>query len=209
MAPAETCLLVHLANGAGQTHQEKLSCTGAARTRWCMRAMLFPQHPLHPVTAGWTLYWRQIPEGENVKILVLHGPNLNMLGRREPEIYGHTTLAQIDQALQSQAQAAGITLITFQSNHEGALIDVIQEQGWDADGIIINPGALTHYGLSLRDALASLKAPIIEVHLSNVYKREAFRHTSVIAPIATGQIAGLGWRGYLLALAWVLEQRVL
>ena len=141
-----------------------------------------------------------------MKILLIHGPNLNMLGRREPEIYGHTTLAQIDDAVRERAEAAGATLLAFQSNHEGALIDFLQAEGWDADGIIINPGALTHYGLALRDALASLSAPIIEVHLSNVYKREAFRHTSVVAPIATGQIAGLGWRGYLLALDWVLGE---
>jgi 3-dehydroquinate dehydratase-2 len=137
-------------------------------------------------------------------ILVIHGPNLNILGRREPEIYGHTTLARIDDALRQHAEQAGATLRSFQSNHEGALVDVLQAEGWDADGIIINPGALTHYGLSLRDALATLHAPIIEVHLSNVYKREAFRHTSLVAPVATGQIAGLGWRGYLLALEWLL-----
>ena len=104
------------------------------------------------------------------------------------------------------SSAAGAALHILQSNHEGALIDFLQAEGWDADAIIINPGALTHYGLALRDALASLKAQIIEVHLSNVYKREAFRHTSVVAPIATGQIAGLGWRGYLLALEWILGQ---
>ncbi len=139
-----------------------------------------------------------------MNILVIHGPNLNMLGRREPEIYGHTTLAQIDDALRQRAEQAGTTLHSFQSNHEGALVDFLQAEGWDADGIIINPGALTHYGLSLRDALATLHAPIIEVHLSNVYKREAFRHTSLVAPVATGQIAGLGWRGYMLALEWLL-----
>jgi 3-dehydroquinate dehydratase-2 len=139
-----------------------------------------------------------------MNILVLHGPNLNALGRRQPEIYGHTTLAQIDDALRQRAAIAGATLQTFQSNHEGALIEFIQAEGWVADGVIINPGALTHYGLALRDALASLSAPIVEVHLSNVYKREPFRHTSVVAPIATGQIAGLGWRGYLLALEWLL-----
>jgi 3-dehydroquinate dehydratase-2 len=139
------------------------------------------------------------------KILLLHGPNLNMLGRREPEIYGATTLPQIDDMVRERAVAAGVTLLAFQSNHEGALIDFLQAEGWDADGIIINPGALTHYGLSLRDALASLSAPIIEVHLSNVYRREQFRHTSVVAPVATGQIAGLGWRGYLLALEWLLN----
>jgi 3-dehydroquinate dehydratase II len=141
-----------------------------------------------------------------MKILLIHGPNLNMLGRREPEIYGHATLAQIDDAVRERAAATGATLLAFQSNHEGALIDFIQAEGWDADGIIVNPGALTHYGLALRDALATLHAPIVEVHLSNVYKREAFRHTSVIAPIAVGQIAGLGWKGYLLALEWLLGQ---
>jgi 3-dehydroquinate dehydratase-2 len=139
-----------------------------------------------------------------MKILVVHGPNLNALGRRQPEIYGHTTLAQIDDALRERAAAAATTLLAFQSNHEGALIDFLQAEGWDADGVIVNPGALTHYGLALRDALASLSAPIVEVHLSNVYKREPFRHTSVVAPVATGQIAGLGWRGYLLALEWLL-----
>jgi 3-dehydroquinate dehydratase-2 len=141
-----------------------------------------------------------------MKILLIHGPNLNMLGRREPQIYGRTTLAEIDAAVRERAEAAGATVLAFQSNHEGALVDFIQAEGWDAGGIIINPGALTHYGLSLRDALASLAAPIVEVHLSNVYKREAFRHTSVIAPVAAGQIAGLGWRGYLLALEWLLAE---
>ncbi len=142
-----------------------------------------------------------------MKLLLLHGPNLNMLGRREPEIYGSMTLDQINAAIQEQASARGASLLCFQSNHEGALVDCLHAEGWDADGIIINPGALTHYGLSLRDALASLRCPIIEVHLSNVYKREPFRHTSVIAPVATGQIAGLGWRGYLLALEWLLHDR--
>jgi len=130
-----------------------------------------------------------------------------MLGRRQPEIYGRMTLAEINVALQERAQQAHAALLIMQSNHEGALIDFLQADGWDADGIIINPGALTHYGLSLRDALASLSAPIIEVHLSNVYQREPFRHTSVVAPIAKGQIAGLGWRGYLLALEWLLGDR--
>jgi 3-dehydroquinate dehydratase-2 len=142
-----------------------------------------------------------------MKILVLHGPNLNMLGQREPDIYGAITLAQIDAALSERAQAAGASLLHMQSNHEGALIDFLQSEGFSAEGIIINPGALTHYGLALRDALATLKCPIIEVHISNVYKREPFRHTSVVAPVATGQIAGLGWQGYLLALAWLLKEK--
>jgi len=140
-------------------------------------------------------------------ILVLHGPNLNMLGRREPHIYGTTTLADINTALQRRGEEAGVNIICIQSNHEGELVDAVQTHGWEAAGIIINPGALTHYGLSLRDALAMVSAPIIEVHLSNVYQREAFRHTSVIAPIARGQITGLGWRGYLLALEWLLAER--
>lgn len=138
-------------------------------------------------------------------ILVLHGPNLNMLGLREPAIYGSTTLAEINESLQRRAAQAGAELICRQSNHEGELVDWIQTDGWAARGVIINPGALTHYGLSLRDALAMLRAPIIEVHLSNVYKREAFRHHSVVAPIAQGQLAGLGAQGYLLALEWLLS----
>lgn len=139
-------------------------------------------------------------------VAVLHGPNLNMLGRREPEIYGHTTLAEIDDSLKARAAAAGLRLVSLQSNHEGVLVDFLQGEGWTAAGVIINPGALTHYGLSLRDALAALRAPIVEVHLSNVYKREPFRHTSLVAPVATGQIAGLGWRGYLLALEWLIAR---
>lgn len=140
-------------------------------------------------------------------LLLLHGPNLNMLGRREPAIYGSTTLEEINAALRQQAEAAGASLTAVQSNHEGVLVDTLQEHWGRIDGIIINPGALTHYGLSLRDALAAMDAPIVEVHLSNVYAREAFRHTSVVAPIATGQIAGLGWRGYALALQWLLERQ--
>jgi 3-dehydroquinate dehydratase-2 len=140
-----------------------------------------------------------------VKILLLNGPNLNALGTREPDVYGSITLSQIEAAVRERATSVGATLLAFQSNHEGALIDFLQAEGWDADGIIINPGALTHYGLSLRDALATLQAPIVEVHLSNVYRREPFRHTSVVAPVASGQISGLGWRGYLLALEWLLS----
>lgn len=140
-----------------------------------------------------------------MKLLLLHGPNLNMLGTREPAIYGATTLEQINRAATDYAHQHGAELHCFQSNHEGALIDFLQAEGSATEGVVINPGALTHYGLSLRDALASLSMPIIEVHISNVYQREAFRHTSVIAPVATGQISGLGWHGYLLALSWLLE----
>lgn len=135
-----------------------------------------------------------------MKILVVHGPNLNMLGSRQAAVYGDKTLDEIDSLLQKRARELGVELETLQSNHEGALVDFIQEKSPEATGIIINPGALTHYGLSLRDALADTSLPIIEVHLSNIHAREEFRQQSVIAPIARGQIAGLGWRGYIAAL---------
>jgi 3-dehydroquinate dehydratase-2 len=135
-----------------------------------------------------------------VKALVLHGPNLNLTGRREPAIYGTTTLAEIDAALEERAATLGWELVICQSNHEGALVEFLHEHYGQCDGILINPGALTHYGLSLRDALAALGVPIVEVHFSNIHAREPFRHHSVIAEIARGQIVGLGWYGYLLAL---------
>lgn len=137
--------------------------------------------------------------------MVVHGPNLNLLGTREVAIYGTQTLAQIDDRLRARAKEMGVEVASFQSNSEGALVDFIQSQWEGADGIIINPGALTHYGLSLRDALAATDLPIIEVHLSNIYSREDWRHLSVVAPVALGQISGLGWRGYLLALDGLVE----
>ena len=135
-----------------------------------------------------------------MKILVVHGPNLNLLGKRIKEIYGDKTLEEINRLLQQLATELGVGVVTFQSNSEGALIDFIQKESPAANGIIINPGALTHYGFSLRDALADTNLPVVEVHLSNIYAREEFRQRSVIAPVARGQISGLGWRGYVAAL---------
>jgi 3-dehydroquinate dehydratase-2 len=135
-----------------------------------------------------------------MKILVINGPNLNMLGKRNKSVYGDKTLTTINNMLEKEGESLGVNIVTFQSNCEGELIDYIQKNFADADGIIINPGALTHYGLSLRDALSDTGLPVIEVHLSNIYAREEWRAKSVISSITKGQIAGLGWRGYISAL---------
>lgn len=135
-----------------------------------------------------------------MRILIVNGPNLNTLGRRQPDIYGTTTLDSILASLRERAAANAVELHDFQSNHEGALVDYLQAEAANADGIVINPGALTHYGYSLRDALEDCGKPVVEVHISNIYRREPHRRHSVIAEVARGQIAGLGWRGYLAAL---------
>jgi 3-dehydroquinate dehydratase-2 len=143
-----------------------------------------------------------------MQVLVLHGPNLNLLGTREPEVYGSTTLAQIDAELKQIGANAGATVVTFQSNHEGALIDRVQAAAKDGTNfIVINPAALTHTSIGLRDAFAGVAIPFIEVHLSNVHRREPFRHKSYFSDIAEGVIVGLGVDGYRLALTQALKRQ--
>ena len=134
------------------------------------------------------------------KISVIHGPNLNMLGTREREVYGGESFDEINRQIKKRAQDLGIEVRIFQSNHEGEIIDAIQEASSWADGLIINPAAFTHYSYAIRDAITALRLPTIEVHLSNIHAREEFRHRSVTAAVVVGQIVGLGPRGYLYAL---------
>lgn len=141
-------------------------------------------------------------------LLLLNGPNLNLLGSREPEVYGAHTLADVERAGMAQALAAGARLACFQSNHEGHLIDRIHAAGAEGvDAIVINPGGLTHTSVALRDALAGVAIDFIEVHISNIYRRESFRHRSFLAPIALGTISGLGIDGYRFAIDFVLKKR--
>ena len=138
------------------------------------------------------------------RILVLHGPNLNLLGTREPEIYGSTTLDDINGMIAERAAEAGIETAFYQSNHEGDLVDAIQQANHKFDFIIFNAAAFTHYSIAIRDAIAAIDVPVIEVHISNIHQREEFRHTSVLAPVARGQICGLGVESYLAALEAII-----
>lgn len=140
------------------------------------------------------------------KILVLHGPNLNLLGTREPDVYGSLTLAEIDEKLRVMGQALGVDIHSLQANGEGALIDALHEARQWASGAIFNPGGFTHTSVALRDAIAAIGLPVVEVHLSNVHARESFRRHSTIAPVCAGSITGLGWRSYTLALTYLVEK---
>ncbi len=134
------------------------------------------------------------------KALLINGPNLNMLGKREPDVYGKTTLEEIENMLTEKARTKGIELTCKQSNHEGDIIDWLHEAEGNVDAVIINPGAFTHYSYAIRDAIAAISVDVIEVHISNIHNREAFRQHSVIAPVSKGQIVGFGIKGYELAL---------
>jgi 3-dehydroquinate dehydratase-2 len=140
-----------------------------------------------------------------MRILLINGPNLNALGTRQPEIYGSQTLAGIEAAVVERAAALSAEVHAFQSNYEGALIDFLQAEAGTADAVIINAGAFGHYSIALRDALVATRLPVVDIHISNVYAREPFRHHSVIADIAVGQISGLGWRGYVVAVEALVQ----
>ena len=140
-----------------------------------------------------------------MKILVLHGPNLNLLGNREPDVYGRMTLTEIDQRLVTLGRELGAEIRTLQSNHEGALIDALQDARTRSDGVVFNPGGYTHTSVALRDAIAAIGIPVVEVHLSNVYAREEFRHKSLISAVCKGKISGFGWQSYTLGLRALVD----
>jgi 3-dehydroquinate dehydratase-2 len=139
------------------------------------------------------------------EILVVNGPNLNLLGKREPEVYGTETLEELNERLKSLADELGLKLVFFQSNSEGEIIDFLHKEGFEASGLIINPGALTHYSYALRDAILAVPIEAVEVHISNVYSRDEFRHKSVIAPVCTGHLVGFGFYGYAMALSYFAD----
>ena len=141
-----------------------------------------------------------------MKILIMNGPNLNLLGEREPSVYGDNSLSAINGRLKEQAEKASVDIDFYQSNHEGALIDKLHEARTEFDYIILNAGAYTHYSYAIRDAIAAIKIPVIEVHLSNVHSRDEFRHKSVISPVCKGVIAGFGEQSYVLALNYAISQ---
>ena len=141
-----------------------------------------------------------------MKILVLHGPNLNLLGEREPDIYGKTGLDDLNEKLNDEAKKLEVSLKCYQSNYEGELIELIHKARGECEGILINPGALTHYSIALRDAIASVDIKAVEVHLSNIYQRESFRHKSVIAPVVSGQVSGFGYYSYILGLYALINE---
>lgn len=142
---------------------------------------------------------------KKMSILIIHGPNLNMLGKREPDIYGATTLGEIDTALEAKAKELGVEITTYQSNSEGEIVSTIQDAMSKFDGIVINPGAYTHTSVAIRDAILSSGLPVVEVHISNIYKREDFRQKSFVSGVALGVISGFGINSYFLGLSALLE----